>query len=463
MSNIYGILQLAGNALMTHQQAINVTGNNIANVNTPGYSRQRLILAASVIPYTALGPIGNGVEAVEVERIYDRFIGVQINNESQSLGRWEAQKQILESIEVVFNESFGTGLSEAMNEFWNAWQDLSMNPSGQTEREVLISISENLATIFNQKYAELESSQQGIDANIKGAVGEVNQLVAQIADLNQKIIDTETNGSTANEYRDQRDLVLKELSELIDINSFEDANGAVKVTLSGGLTLVDGTSHRSLSTQINSSTGLVDVLWVGSDGNTVDITNSISGGKLSGWLEVRDVTIPDYISRLNDLASTLMQEVNAVHSSGFGLDGSTGYDFFAGTDASDMQINIDLVNDVNLIAAASDLAGVPGDNGNAIAIVNLQNKLTMNGGTTTFNDYYNTLVSNVGSEVRKVNTNFQNQSEMVAYFENYRESVSGVNLDEEMVNLVKFQSAYDAAAKLITATDEMIQTVLSMI
>jgi flagellar hook-associated protein 1 FlgK len=350
-----------------------------------------------------------------------------------------------------------------MNEFWNAWQDLSMNPSGQIEREVLISISENLTAIFNQKHADLESSQQGLDANIEGAVEEVNRLVAQIADLNQKIIDIELNGASANEYRDQRDLALKELSELIDISTFEDANGAVKVTLNGGLTLVDGISHRSLSTQINPATGLLDVLWVGSDGSTMDITSSISGGKLLGWLEVRDVAIPDYLTRLNDLASTLMQEVNALHSAGFGLDESTGYDFFTGTDASDIQVNIDLVNDANLIAAAPDLAGVPGDSSNALAIADLQNRLTMNGGTTTFDDYYGTLVSNVGSDVLSVNANYEHQFEMVTHFENYRESISGVNLDEEMVNLVKFQSAYDAAARLVTTTDEMIQTVLGMI
>ncbi|MGD8764175.1 MAG: flagellar hook-associated protein FlgK [Desulfobacteraceae bacterium] len=463
MSSIFGILDMAGTALLTHQEAINVTGNNIANVNTPGYSRQRLILSPRVTSNSALGLIGNGVEGEGIERIYDRFVGVQINNENQSLGRWEAQKQILESIEVIFDESSGMGLSEAMNEFWNAWQDLSMNPSGQIEREVLISISENLTAIFNQKHADLESSQQGLDANIEGAVEEVNRLVAQIADLNQKIIDIELNGASANEYRDQRDLALKELSELIDISTFEDANGAVKVTLNGGLTLVDGISHRSLSTQINPATGLLDVLWVGSDGSTMDITSSISGGKLLGWLEVRDVAIPDYLTRLNDLASTLMQEVNALHSAGFGLDESTGYDFFTGTDASDIQVNIDLVNDANLIAAAPDLAGVPGDSSNALAIADLQNRLTMNGGTTTFDDYYGTLVSNVGSDVLSVNANYEHQFEMVTHFENYRESISGVNLDEEMVNLVKFQSAYDAAARLVTTTDEMIQTVLGMI
>ena len=234
MSSIFGILNMAGNALLTHQRAINVTGNNIANVNTPGYSRQRLILSPRVISNSALGLIGNGVNAEGVERIYDRFVGVQINNESQSLGRWEAQKQILESVEIVFNESQGAGLSEAMNEFWNAWQDLSVTPKGQDERHVLITKGEILASAFKQKHADLTSAQREIDVNIKGAVQEINKLLEEIADLNQKIIDSETSGSTANEFRDQRELVLKELSELIDMSSFEDANGSIKVSLSSG-------------------------------------------------------------------------------------------------------------------------------------------------------------------------------------------------------------------------------------
>ena len=462
MSNIYGILNLAGNALLAQQQAINVTGNNIANVNTPGYSRQRLILANNNVQYSAVGPIGSGVNAVKVERIYDRFIGVQINNESQHLGRWEAQRQILENVEMIFDESYGLGLNQAMNEYWNAWQDLSITPNGQIERQVLMVKGEILATTFNQKHADLISAQQGIDANIKGAVGKINQLVAQIADLNQKIGDIETTNYTANDYRDQRELALKELSELIDISTFEETNGAVKVSLSGGQMLVDGSSHRNLSTQINSSSGLLDILWVGIDGSPVDITGSIAGGKLQGWLEVRDVTIQDYLTRLNDLASTIMQEVNNLHATGFGLDNSTGNDFFSGSDASDIQVNMSLVNDVNLIAAAS-LAGRPGDGGNALAIVNLQNNLTMNGATTTFNDFYNTLVSSVGSEVQKVSAYHDHQSDMVAHLENHRQSISGVNLDEEMINLVKFQSAYDASAKLITTTDELMQTLLNMI
>jgi flagellar hook-associated protein 1 FlgK len=454
---------MAGNALRAHQQAISVVGNNIANVNTPGYSRQRLILMSSRPQDSSVGPLGNGVEAVKVERVYDRFVGVQISNENQGLGRWRAQKQVLQGVETIFDESDGFGLSQGMSEYFTAWQDLSIKPTGMNERQVLISKAETLAYTFNQKYAHLDSAQKSIDTDINGAVATINQLSAQIADWNQKIIETEATGYTANEYRDQRDLAVKELSELIGISTFEKADGAVNVTLNGGQTLIDGKSYHSLSTQVNPASGLLDVLWVGSDGVTTDITGNIAGGKLYGWLEARDVTIPDYMTRLNELATEIMQEVNDAHSVGFGLDGSTGNAFFTGTDASDIAVNVDLVNDTNLIAAATDIDSLPGDASNAVIIANLQNKTVLNGDTATFGEFYNALVSEVGNEVLQIDAFYSHQFDMVTQLENYRESISGVSLDEEMVNLVKFQSAYDASAKLISTTDELLQTVLGMI
>jgi len=463
MSSIYGILNMASRALMAHQQSINVTGNNIANVNTPGYSRQRLMLSTSDPLHSPIGTIGNGVYAVGVERIYDRFIGVQINTENQSLGRWAAQKQVMAGVEIIFDESRGFGLSQAISDYFSAWQELSMDPDGITERQMLISKGEALASSFNQKYAELESAQKSIDMDIHGAVENISQISAQIADLNAKIVNSEISGHTANEYRDQRDLALKELSELIDISTFEDQSGSVKVTLNGGRTLVDGKTYHKLSTQVNPGTGLFDVMWHHHDGSAVDITGNITGGKMQGWLEARDVTLQDYMTRLNDLAIAIRDEVNREHRGGFGLDESTNIDFFTGTDASDIQVNLSVVNDHNLIAAASDIDSLPGDGGNAVDIADLQNLAILNGGTVTFDEYYNALVSDVGSEVVQIDAYYQHQFDMLTQLENYRESISGVSLDEEMVNLVKFQSAYDASAKLITTTDELIQTVLNMV
>lgn len=468
MTGISSLLNMGSSALMVQQKGIYVTGNNIANVNTPGYSRQRLNMCSDVPINTGIGPVGSGVTANAVERVYNRFLGVQINNETQSLGQWEAYKDSLERVEMVFNESDGSGLNGVMSEFWNAWQDLTNNPSGSVERTVLVAKSEMLAETISQKYENLQQIQRDIDSNIEGAVKEINRLSENMVDLNQKIIQMESDGYTANEYRDQRDLVLKELSELIDIDSFEDANGAVTVSVGSGQALVEGTHAYKLSTQTNATSGLQDVTWVDSSSNTVIITNDISKGKLKGWLDARDVDIRNSLDKLDTLAQNLMTEVNTLHANGYGLDGSTGNAFFTGAaTATGIQVNPLIANDTNLIAAAEGFNSVvgdkPGDNGNAIAIANLQAAQTMNGNTTTFGAYYDSLVSDAGLAVQKASSYYDHQSQMVLQLENYRESISGVSIDEEMVNLIKYQNAYQAAAKLISTADEMMGTVLNMI
>ena len=214
MTDIYGVLNLAGKALLVQQKAINVTGNNIANVNTPGYSRQKLNLQTSRPLQSAVGPIGNGVEAIAIEREYNRFLGIQLNAESETLGRWETQNDSLEIVEGVFAESDDFGLSRCLSDFWNAWQDLSNDAPNFNERMVLQAKGSLLASSFNRISADLQKAQEGIDLSIKGAVGDINQLSQEIADLNQKIMESETSGHKANDYRDQRDLALRKLAEL---------------------------------------------------------------------------------------------------------------------------------------------------------------------------------------------------------------------------------------------------------
>jgi flagellar hook-associated protein 1 FlgK len=238
------------------------------------------------------------------------------------------------------------------------------------------------------------------------------------------------------------------------------------VLIADGRPLVSGTTSWQLSTQVNAS-GLQDVVWLDDAGNPVMINNDISGGKLKGWLETRDVLIPDYLNRLDTLAQTLVTEVNNLHQTGFDLNGIAGEVFFDGTGtAADIEVNANIVGDPSLIAASFDplpFPSAPGDNRNAVEIAKLQHQLLMNGNTATFNDYYSSLVRDVGNEVLKSDSYYTHQSEMAAQLDNYRESISGVSLDEEMINLIKFQNAYAAAAKLVTTADELMQTVLQMV
>jgi len=461
MSSLYGILNTAGTALLTQQNAIEVTGHNIANVNTPGYSRQRVDMETNVPLLSQPGQTGAGVNAAEIQRIYDRFLGKQINDENQSLGNWEAQKGIYERVEMLFNESTGYGLNQAMSEFWNAWQNMANNPSDLASRAALLAKSETMATSFNNIYSNLEQIQADIDTSITGTVEEINSVTEQIAGLNEKITRIEVGGQNANDYRDSRDILLKDLSLMIDIVTFENSEGKVTVLTVGGRPLVENFSSWDLSTQ-NNAFGHKDILWTDSEGNQVDITDNISGGKLKGWLEARDVTISDYLSNHDDLAAEIIQEVNDLHSAGYGLDSSTGNDFFTGTSALDIAVNQDLIDDVNKIAVGGSDGGV-GDNSNAIEIANLQNALKMNSDTATFDDYYNTLVSDVGSTVHNARVNFDQESIMMIQLDNHRESVSGVSLDEEMVNLIKFQHAYNASARLVSLVDELLERVISMV
>jgi flagellar hook-associated protein 1 FlgK len=467
MTDIYGVLNIGGKALLTQQKGIYVTGNNIANVNTPGYTRQRLNLSSDVPVNSAVGPIGTGVTATDVERVYQRFLGVQINTETQTRGNWEAQQDMLGRVEMVFDESGGYGLNRAMSEFWTAWQDLSNNPSGPVERSVLVAKSQIMAETFVKNYHDLKMIQQDIDTVIEGATVEINALSEKIAHLNEKIIQMEAGGDTAADFRDQREVLLNELSNLIDIDSFENSAGGVTVSVGSGQPLVESTDAYRLSTATNAS-GHQNIIWIDAENNTVDITANISGGRIKGWLDVRDLDIQNYLTRLDTLAQGLMTEVNTLHAAGYGLDGSTGNDFFTGAASTlNMQVNSAIVLDDRLIAAAQSFDTVPGDkpgdNGTAIAIANLMSARTLDSNTATFDTYYESLIGDVGYEVLQAGAYYEHQSGMVHQLENYRESISGVSIDEEMVNLVKYQNAYQAAAKLITTADEMMQAVLNMI
>ncbi len=464
MTHLFGVLSTGTSALLTQQRAINVTGNNIANVNTPGYTRQKLNLETNTPVYTGAGLMSFGVHSTEIERVYDRFLGVQLNNENAALGRWSAQQGMLDRVEVVFDESGGYGLNQAMSDFWNAWQDLSLNPSGTTERSMVAATSQGLADAIREKYGELEQIQEDIDTAVENGIETVNRLVAQIADLNQKIASTERGGINANDYRDSRDLILKELAEVIDIKSFENSDGQVVVSVADGRPLVESGNTWQLQAQTNSD-GHSDVLWPDTTGGPVTITRAITGGKIGGWLQTRDATISGYQGQLDTLANELRDQINAVHASGYGLDGTTGTPLFddSGSGAADFQVSSAVLNDLDLIAASATSTGVPGNADNAIALYDLRTAMTMNGGTATFDSAVNTLVSSVGYDVQTAKANSSHQTDMMAYLENYRESISGVSLDEEMINLVKFEAAYNATAKMISMADDMLNTLMSVV
>lgn len=462
--SIFGLMNIAQTSLYTQQKAIDVTGNNIANVNTPGYTRQRLNLVQSQPTLSGNHLLGTGVTSEKgIQRFYDQFLNGQLNAQNEELGRWESQHDALQKIELMFDEVSGFGLSNAMSQYWNAWQDVANHPAGVVERTSLVSAGQYMADTFNHISESLSSLREEIDLHVDSIVDDINTTAQHIADLNLKISLQEIDGHNANTLRDEREKLVFELSKIIDVQSFEDGDGNISVAVGSGRPLVEGTATWTLSTADNG--GVQNVLWQDSSGGTVDITNQITSGELKGWIESRDVMLADYAGRLDSLANTIITEVNALHSTGTTLDGvtPTGVDFFSGSNAGTIAVNANIVANTDLIAAAGAAGSIPGDNSNAIGIANLQSDSTLMPGNSTFDSYYNALVGAVGSDVRAAGYNYNHQTTMVHSLENYRQEISGVSLDEEMVNLIQHQHAYNAAAKMINAADEMLSALMGIL
>ena len=457
MATIQNILGIGRTALLAQQKAIDITGRNIANADTEGYSRQRVTFSTLDGNYFT-----SGVAGVDIERVYDRYLENQLSGAIQTSGRWGSQQDGLERIEILFDESSGTGLSARLNAFWNGWMDLANNPSGQVQRSQLLARSQEMVSLFNGLAGNLRQLQGDTNAGIQDVVESINRISGQLADLNGQIRQAELEGRDSNGMQDSRTQLLKDLSELIDVTSYEKADGTLSVSIASGMSLVENTGFTRLDTRPGMDPLQDDIVWVDSQGNTTVITNQIIDGQLKGQIEVRDTIIPDIMGRLDILAGDIISEVNTLHVNGVGLDG-TQNDFFTGSSASDMAVNTVILNDPGKIAAADPAEGLPGGNSVALAIADLQAALTMNGGESTFGQYYTSLVGDIGSALQTAGTNSLYQEDITANLAAYRESVSGVSLDEEMVNLIKYQNAFSAAAQLINVADEMMETVVNMI
>lgn len=560
MANIFGILNTGRVALLSQQVAIQVTGQNIANVNTEGYSRQEVKFDAATPIQAIPGMIGTGVRITEIQRVFDRFITSQINYETYTLGNYQAQKEVLDQIEIIFNETTGGGLAKSLNELFAAFQDLSVNPQGLTERESVLGKTQTVLNVIQRLGSDLKQKRTNINGNIANTVDKVNQLTSQIAQLNKRIHEAESGPNVnANDLRDQRERKIKELAELIDIQTLEENNNQITITTSQGKQLVLGQTAYSLSTQLNGNNfGLNDIMLDDGQGNLTNITSEIFGGRLAGMLEIRDVFITDQAKKLDIFVAGLVQEVNKLHIAGYGMDGSTGVNFFnplsvttrtntnntgsasisasivAPSTASVSEYSIQItgantfsltnlttnassgtftfssgnavnlgngisitltgstaVNDTFTFSssenAASTIAINPtvlsdsdkiatgrtkliGDGSNALAIAGLQNELVFGSrtlsagsGAFTFEDFYSSIISNVGIKTSSANENVSQQESVINQLINRREEISGVSLDEEMINLIMFQQAFGAAARIITSVDEMLTTIRNLV
>lgn len=460
MRSTFGGLESGLRALRAQQLALELTGHNIANADTEGYSRQVAVLTASD-PYTVptmnrltfAGQIGTGVEVSRIRRMRDEFLDRQIQYENSALGRWEARQSGLEQLEVIFQEPSDTGLAAQLNEFWGNLQEMADRPDDIAVRSTVLESGKTLAQNINHIYNQLLNYQKDVDKQIRILVGNVNNLASQIAELNKEIGRVTAVGQDPNDLLDKREVLVQELAKTVNISV--QTGEANKLTISvGGALLVAGDTAFSLKT-VNDADGFAKIVSA-VNGQPVEVRS----GELKGFQELRDVELKYYLDSLNDFASTLITRFNTVHSSGFGRDGSTGNIFFSGTDASNIGINPALAN-LELIAA-STVNGAEGNGENAINLANVINdELLMSGGTATLSDFFDAVIAKLGVDAEKTETFLDNQKSLVAHLKNRQESVAGVSLDEEMANMIKFQNSYNAAARIISTIDEILDKLIN--
>ena len=523
-------LEIGIRAVRTQRQALHVIGHNIANVNTPGFSRQRAILTTTL----PQGEMGTGVKVESVDRIRDEVVDFYIRSENPKLNKWKAKLKNLEEMEILFNEPSDNSIGKILNDFWDSWSDLANNPENGAARANVREQGEAICDAFRTLYQNLRDLQEKIDEEIKTDVDHLNSIINQIADLNKEIEKVELGGRAhANDLRDKRDLLLDELSELTGFEYEEMKDGTIRIGVHGQLLVSKGVVSPFIAEA--GENGFLEVKWEDS-GERVAITT----GKLKGLMEIRDEVIPRFLSGLDSLASTLIDEVNTLHRQGMGLDGTskvegwkdfsgsldsdgsfeingvniqvaagddldaiiakinaekdtTGVEaskdgdklvlepyslnpqtinitadpdnimldklgilanFFSGTGAEDIDLDDAIKSDLSKIAASSN--GAPGDNSNALSIYQLKDKPVLEGGSSTFSDYYSKIIADLGVETKQTRGLKENQQTLLTQLENRRQSICGVSLDEETTNMILFQQAYRAAVYFLQMIDNLL-------
>lgn len=557
-SNIFSILNTAKLGLLTQQLALEVTGNNIANVETEGYSRQDVVLESNTPRSISQGQLGTGVRVSGIERVFDQFLFQQILSEGDITGNFNVREDVFEQLEVLFNENQGRSLNSELSELFAAFQDLSSNPTGLPERAEVIGRAQSLAAVFNNLGDGLFKIQRNIDAIVSDEVSKINSLTSEIAKLNQAVFANSPGQFSANDLKDQRDKLIKELSEKIDITLVKESDGQLSLTLANGTPLVLKDLSFQLSTGLNGNNkSFLDVFISNGAGGTTNVTSAIQGGELKGNLDMRDLEVPAIKQKLDRLAAGFVQEFNRVHQQGFGVDGSTGVNFFtplaptvftntqntgsaqvsvvnaspttvsvddfevtmtganaftltnlttganagtfnftAGTTfnlaggfavnitgtpvvgdrfkfsvsenaATFVKVSSTVINNSQKIAAGNSTTG---DGGNAGDLAALQSELTFNSvtlqsgsGAFTFDEFYNALVSAIGIESASAQAGVRQQEGVLLQLNNRRESISGVSVDEELINLVQFQQAFNASARMISLVEELFDTLINRI
>lgn len=474
MLGLFGTLSLGARALQAQQVGVEIAGQNISNIDNPAYARQRLVLETSLSIPTALGPEGTGVQAASIQQIRSSLLDRQIASESSVSGYWNAQQTALENGQTQLGEFFDQsassvdssatagsaatpqGISSQLNNLFNAFQGVATDPASLTNRQDVVNQAQSLTSSFNQAAQRLASLHDSLNTSVENDVGSANQLLSDIAGLNNQIAVAEmSTGGTANDLRDLRQQKLEQLGGLVNYDASTAADGSVNISV-GGTQLVSGQQVLDTLQAYDAGGGQMLVRTA-----TGGATLTLSGGSIQGTIAARDGALQTLQTNLDSLAGTLITQVNSLYSTGYDLNGNTGANFFTGTDAASIGVNASLQGNPALIQAAGT-PGAPGDNTVALGLAQLAQQSNAALNNQTFSQAYSLDVAAYGNSLANANNQVANQSALGSMLSQQRDSVSGVSIEEEMTNLITFQKAYEASSKIITTVDQMLQVLVNL-
>lgn len=501
-------LEASKRGLFTQQSALYTTGHNISNANTQGYSRQRVNMevtpgypGSGLNAPTTAGHIGTGVQAHSVQRIRDEFIDRQYRQETNKLGYWESKTKSISQMEDIMSEPSEFGLNQAFTDFWKSMEDVIDKPKDAAARQVMISKAEAIAESFNYMDTQLKSIQGNIGNELDVSVSRVNSILNQIAALNKQIQAVEPNGYMPNDLYDARDVLVDELNTYLPVsiskvpsggNALAIAEGSLTITFkptSGQeITLVDGKEYAQMTAldtankpvdgdvdnQASNSYFLFKEFAVSELGSPPAEATSASAQKIQydqfekskgQLLSLIDSyghsggkgLYPEMLEQLDTLAKVFVEKFNEVHQKGFDLKGDAGTKFFDGDTAKNITV---ILKDTNKVAASS-VAGEVGNNENAHAFAKLQTDVQVNLKDSTFQSFYTSLIGDLGVTGQEASRLEFNSKTLQLQIENNRASHSSVSLDEEMTNMITFQQAYNANARMITLIDETLDKIIN--
>lgn len=421
MSGLLSTLNTAKSGMNVSQVAIQTTSHNISNINTPGYSRQRVNQSASS-PYSmpgknsnfGAGQIGTGAQIDDVTRIRNSFYDYQYRSESHQYGSTSVKYEYFKNIEGIFNEPSDTAISSSLNSFFNSWSELSKDPQSSGVKSVVIENGKYLSNSINSAFKRLESLEEGLDKQSEYIMDEVNSMLSQLDKLEKNIKIIQGSGKSPNDFLDQRDQLLDNLSFKLNINDKD-----VKATLKKAY-------------DANGKVTLDDLTKSG-----VKIS-----GELEGTLSMKQ-EINKYKDGLKQLANTITSNVNKA----------AGQDIFKAKDGELISINQEMLQEPEKINVTADIA---------LKVYELKSeKVNINGKDMTINTFYNSMIQNLGQSSAAVIRDESNQSKLLENIDSSRSSVSGVSLDEEMISLVQLQHTYSANAKVMSTIDSLLDVVVN--